>query len=275
MPPKRSLLAPGSGASPFSATRQHQRDTAEFLHREKLAEEQSARNWWIVQRQAAALYGQVVSEGGTSAYGTWADTVMLTTDVYGTSSTTCYATNAWYSGYQPPREKDPDPDPRHPRKFCGHGHPGVSWRSELYHKLNLSNTETTEDEVLLTVRAWNCDRANTPARLRAEKLLQESLTPEQLQTYRSLGYFDVIVPDVEGGPTPGTYRIQRGQFRNVFRIDPKTEAVLSTHCLHPSNPVPHEDAMFAQSILLRFDPTHFAKNANVWEGYKPCPGGVS
>lgn len=92
------------------------------------------------------------------------------------------------------------------------------------------------------------------AKRRAKVLLEESLTPEQLAQFRDNGWFEVVTPK-------GTYRIRNGWSGNVDRINAEGRAT-DRYCIHPREPIPTEDNMLAQKLMLETMEETFLRIAN-------------
>ena len=88
------------------------------------------------------------------------------------------------------------------------------------------------------------------------KLLQENLSPAQLEQHGRFGYFDVV-----GGNTGKRYRIKYGFQLNVALLDNRgrTKAVL---CFAPDGNLPAGDVMLAQKLALELFETDTLKIAN-------------
>jgi hypothetical protein len=87
------------------------------------------------------------------------------------------------------------------------------------------------------------------ARLRAEALLLDWLSPSQRTQYRARGWFEVTT-------TAGhRYRVRRG---GVVRLDPRRTA----YCIEAVSPVPIADEMLANKLLLETDERRFLATAH-------------
>jgi hypothetical protein len=87
------------------------------------------------------------------------------------------------------------------------------------------------------------------ARLRAEALLLDWLSPSQRTQYRARGWFEVTT-------TAGhRYRVRRG---GVVRLDPRRAA----YCIEAVSPVPMADEMLANKLLLETDERRFLATAH-------------
>jgi hypothetical protein len=102
--------------------------------------------------------------------------------------------------------------------------------------------------------------AETKARERAEKLLRESLAPNQREQLAQKGYFELstIAPTGERR----IYRIRRGRSANIDRVD-ESGRVLHRLCAHPIELVPDADTMLAQKLWLENCEPEFLAMANV------------
>ena len=97
-------------------------------------------------------------------------------------------------------------------------------------------------------------REEAEAAVRAEKLLTENLTEEQLSAYRE----KKIIPIATAR---GRYHIYRGRAGNVYRVDENGKQ-LERYCIHPTEFIPTEDVMLAQLLWLRWCEDDFLKVAN-------------
>lgn len=98
------------------------------------------------------------------------------------------------------------------------------------------------------------------ARERAEKLLRESLSPEQLEELSLKGHFHLETIAASGERR--RYRINRGRSRNVQQVDRSSGLVLKTLCAHPIELVPDADTMLAQKLFLEASEEEFLRVAN-------------
>lgn len=106
---------------------------------------------------------------------------------------------------------------------------------------------------------WREDHRSRRARLakeRASMLLLQHLTEEQRREYTERGRFLV---EVKSGRR---YEIRRGRQHNVKLVD-ETRRVHADLCITTSEPVPDEDVMLAQKLLLLLDEEQFLRIANV------------
>ncbi len=94
---------------------------------------------------------------------------------------------------------------------------------------------------------------------RAEALLRENLSPEQLVDYRRRREFDVV--KVKFGSPPRRYRITRGWAGNVFLVG-DDGAMVAKFCIHPVEEIPFADNMLAQKLMLELDEEQFLRVAN-------------
>lgn len=98
-------------------------------------------------------------------------------------------------------------------------------------------------------------REREKANERAEKLLMEHLSPQQVDQLRVSGYFDVVVQGK-------TYRINRGRAGNIQLLDPSGRKATHRYCIHPRELCPDADSMLAQKLLLEADEPTFLRTAN-------------
>jgi hypothetical protein len=96
-------------------------------------------------------------------------------------------------------------------------------------------------------RNWYRELQCTNAEMRAENLLKDWLSAEQLAQYEAYRYFDVI-----GGRSGTLYRVRYGTAMNITQLSPggKVEAGL---CFVPCEPLVAGDVMLAQKIALETD----------------------
>jgi len=116
---------------------------------------------------------------------------------------------------------------------------------------------------------------------RAECLLESQLTPEQVASWRTQRYFDLITRSRRFSTTAYTWRIERGNQYNVqvmavrgrplrgvpysgvrgfIALRPGTRL-----CVHPRNDwdiIPVADTVLAQKLLLETSPEKFIRLAN-------------
>jgi len=100
------------------------------------------------------------------------------------------------------------------------------------------------------------DAASPEEEARGLRLLQENLSPAQLEQHGRFGYFDVV-----GGNTGKRYRIKYGFQLNIALLDNRgrTKAVL---CFAPEGNLPAGDVMLAQKLALELFETDALKIAN-------------
>lgn len=99
---------------------------------------------------------------------------------------------------------------------------------------------------------------------KAETLLKEWLSPEQLAQYEKTGHFEVI-----GSDTGQHYRIMRGSAMNIYRLDADGNASANL-CFGPAACQTPGDAMLAQKIGLECNEAEVLKIANVvWDTANP------
>lgn len=97
--------------------------------------------------------------------------------------------------------------------------------------------------------------ARESAEAKAEALLLRHLTPEQQQTYRHYGWFEVDV----GGRI---YRIENGYAGNITRRDPVTRRRVRRYCAHIAPSLPMQDNLLAQLFALTNNEEDFLRVAN-------------
>jgi hypothetical protein len=93
------------------------------------------------------------------------------------------------------------------------------------------------------------------AQERAEQLLRDQLTIEQVAQLVQGNYFDVIS---ESGKR---YRVQRGRSKNVALLD--GERITKRYCIHHDYDVPSPDVMLTQKLMLETMERDFLRIANV------------
>lgn len=100
------------------------------------------------------------------------------------------------------------------------------------------------------------DRLTTAAMQRAERLLEELLTNEQVEQYRKLKKFHVIS---ESGIR---YEVncQRRQ-HNIYDLDSRGNRVVE-HCIYQEGDLPLPDNIAAQLLLLQTNEQEFRRIAN-------------
>ena len=104
---------------------------------------------------------------------------------------------------------------------------------------------------------------NTPD-ARAQRLLREWLTPEQLAQFDAYKSFEVT-----GSQTGRRYRIHHGLASNVFELDER--GFPSTGwCIVPSRSLPVGDVMLAQKIALETDEKAALSVARKFPSSVPC-----
>ena len=97
------------------------------------------------------------------------------------------------------------------------------------------------------------------AEKRAEKLLQETLSPQQREELAAKGFFTLRTIAKSGEER--IYRIRRGRSRNVEQVDASGRR-LKTLCAHPQAMVPDADTMLAQKLMLEAEEEEFLRIAN-------------
>jgi hypothetical protein len=90
---------------------------------------------------------------------------------------------------------------------------------------------------------------------KAEKLLREHLSVEQIKQLEKEGRFEV---ESESGKL---YIINRGRAGNVYSLDERRHMV-AKHCIHPEIDCPDPDTMLAQMLWLRWNERAFLQKAN-------------
>jgi hypothetical protein len=96
------------------------------------------------------------------------------------------------------------------------------------------------------------------AEKRAEKLLQETLTPKQREELAAKGYFELETIAKSGERR--IYRIKRGRSRNIEQVDDSGRRI-KTLCAHPIAQVPDADTMVAQKLMLESQEDEFLRIA--------------
>lgn len=100
--------------------------------------------------------------------------------------------------------------------------------------------------------------ATREARARADALLEEKLSPEQLADYRRSQSFLVVTP------AGRRYRLHADRVNyQADLIAPDSEFVLAQYCVQPADQaVPKSDSLLAQMLLLQTDEARFLLTAN-------------
>lgn len=98
-------------------------------------------------------------------------------------------------------------------------------------------------------------QARQEARLRARKLLEDNLSPRELQELKANKHFFVYAPSGR------KYKIEEGSHGNVKLVDPNNDNHLAALCAQPHG-VPEGDSMLAQKLMLLCDEDAFLKVAN-------------
>ncbi len=90
---------------------------------------------------------------------------------------------------------------------------------------------------------------------KADQLLRDVLTPEQLEEFAALQYFTIT------SQSGKRYRIRLGRAGNIEELD---EAGNPSHkiCCHPADNVPDKDTIVVQKLLLEHDEVEFLRQAN-------------
>ena len=117
-----------------------------------------------------------------------------------------------------------------------------------------------EQQALDTARYAQVRIEQTAANQRAEKLLQETLTPKERVELAEKGFFTLESISKRDGQRR-LYRISRGRSRNVHQVDDNGR-VIKTLCAHPMALVPDADTMLAQKLMLQADQDEFLRIAN-------------
>lgn len=106
--------------------------------------------------------------------------------------------------------------------------------------------------------AYDADRLYEEGEARAEALLREALTEEQLDDFDVNGWFLV-------GTADGVYRIERGYSGNVRLLrgySAEGHGPGAAFCIHPIGNPFDADVMLAQKFLLENDEREFLRIAN-------------
>jgi hypothetical protein len=94
------------------------------------------------------------------------------------------------------------------------------------------------------VRKFFGPSARSLARARSLRLLEENLSPNQLEHFSKRRFFHVV-----GGTTGNHYRISYGTSMNVSQIDKNGFAVRRL-CFYPQHALPEGDVLLAQKLAL-------------------------
>jgi hypothetical protein len=92
------------------------------------------------------------------------------------------------------------------------------------------------------------------AQARAEELLRDFLTAEQIADLTKSNYFEMI------SGSGRRYRVYRGRQGNVYLME--QSKATRKYCIHPDLAVPDPDTMLAQKLLLETDEAAFLRIAN-------------
>jgi hypothetical protein len=98
--------------------------------------------------------------------------------------------------------------------------------------------------IVRLVRKFFGPSARSFARARSLRLLEENLSPNQLELFSKRRFFHVV-----GGTTGNLYRICYGTAMNVSQID-KTGFVIRRLCFYPQHALPEGDVLLAQKFAL-------------------------
>ena len=88
------------------------------------------------------------------------------------------------------------------------------------------------------------------AEKRGRRLLEEWLSPAQLEQYRRYHHFEVI-----GSHSGRRYRIRQGRQMNIDELDSRNKST-AVWCFLPQGRLPIGDIMLAQKIALESDEHH-------------------
>lgn len=122
-----------------------------------------------------------------------------------------------------------------------------AWFSPIRDRANQLNQDT---RVKAEVEKKKAAEANE----RAEKLLQEVLSPAQRAELQRKNYFHVRA-------NGRRFRITRGWAGNVLEVDARSR-LRYRFCAHPNQHVPAPDVMLAQKLVLESEPERFFSVAN-------------
>lgn len=117
------------------------------------------------------------------------------------------------------------------------------------------NTPEEQAEIDRVRAAYRYERQR--AKERAEVLLIENLSGQQLQEYRDRGTFTVAVP----GPPPRLFQIQKARVANILELNAQGRPI-GRYCVHPSLDCPDADTMLAQKLWLENQPEELLRMAN-------------
>jgi len=102
-----------------------------------------------------------------------------------------------------------------------------------------------------------------PAGARGMRLFKANLTPQQLEQYEQLGYFELI-----GGDTGRRYRIRRGTTMNIDEVDDNGK-LIQKWCFVPAGNLVAGDIYLAQKIALELFETEARIIANAFPADAP------
>lgn len=92
------------------------------------------------------------------------------------------------------------------------------------------------------------------AEARAEQLLRQHLSDEQLADYDAHGHIHVI------GADGVRYRLEKKWSGNILEF--KGDRAVARYCVHPRERIPVHDSIMAQKLMLETDPASLKKIAN-------------
>lgn len=92
-------------------------------------------------------------------------------------------------------------------------------------------------------------------RQRADELLREHLTKEQIEQLDKKGEFEV---EAQSGKR---YAVSKGRAGNVYSLDERRQKI-AKHCIHPDDNCPDQDTMLAQLLWLKWNESEFLRIAN-------------
>jgi hypothetical protein len=134
-----------------------------------------------------------------------------------------------------------------------------AWNAQLQNATPEQVAEAQRRHQEQTARHAQVQVERTAAEKRAEKLLQDHLSPKQREELAANRFFTVASIGKDGQRR--TYRIHRGRSRNVQQVD-ASGRVLKTLCAHPAMLVPDPDTMLAQKLMLESQEEDFLRIAN-------------
>lgn len=138
-----------------------------------------------------------------------------------------------------------------------------TWVSEQMRRLGRGITRSLRTRRSRLVEhpdvGWFLDDRGSAAHQRGIKLLEENLSPEQLEQYERHAFFEV-----SGGKTGRRYRIRYGRSMNIDQLDKNGRRVCGW-CFFPKGNLVAGDIMLAQKLAIELFEADALKTANkIW-----------